>query len=99
MYNVYNYVQNIVLKLLKLHKTDMLKIHGCHVGTIQNTIPQLFDGWQGPWLGLDTTLRVSCLVVHYLALMHPPLWPHAKGFLFCHVGPVPPHRQPELPVN
>ena len=25
MYNVYNYVQNIVLKLLKLHKIDLLK--------------------------------------------------------------------------
>ena len=39
MYNVYNYVQNIVLKLSKLHKIDLLKIHGSCISTIQNTIP------------------------------------------------------------
>ena len=61
--------------------------------------PLLFDLSLGPWLGLDTTLRVSCQVVHYLMLMQLLIEPHGKEFLFCIVGLEHLHRQLELSVS
>ena len=49
--------------------------------------------------GKIETLCHGAKVVHYLAVMNPPLGPYGKEFLFCHVGLAHPHRQLELPVS
>ena len=53
-------------------------------------LPQLFGILQGLGLELDSTTMESCQVAYYPELTHPPLGPHGKGFLFCHVVPAPP---------
>ena len=59
-------------------------------------LPQLFGIMQGLWFGLDSTLMESCQAACSPDLTHLLLGPHDKGFLFCHVVPVPPHRQHAL---
>ena len=59
----------------------------------------IWENYGGPLTGPDTTLRVSCQVVLYPCIRHPPLGPHGRVFPSYHEGLGHLYRQHELSVS